>query len=206
MPSYLMPNHHLKRRDDHLSTSPPALSPSAIVGLCILGAMFLCVALAATLRYFTRPDPNTTTTTSLYRPEDFDQLERMKEVREFNRKAAWERAEEARGEEEMRARVAGGRMGRVGRGKGDWRRRFGVGYVEEVEGLVGGESSSGSGGSGRSGMDSEGSGKGKEVVRERVSGGEEEEGREGQMKRYTCPPVLQLERERRCPDYDDQIV
>ena len=90
-------------------SSAPSLSPSAIVGIAIIGAMFFCVAAAAMLRYFTRSDPSANVNaSSLYRPEDAGQLERMKEVREFNRMAAWERAEEARIVSEMSSRTKSG--------------------------------------------------------------------------------------------------
>jgi hypothetical protein len=106
------------------------------------------------LRYFTHtPDP--TSTSSLYRPEDAGQLDRMKEVREFNRAAAWERAEEARWADEqdserkrreraMMSRVlAAGSGGRRETGSGsppsetkeEWRKRMGMSAMEAQGGF-----------------------------------------------------------------------
>ncbi|KPI34872.1 uncharacterized protein AB675_2256 [Cyphellophora attinorum] len=193
----------LYRRDDTATTTPvdndkqvqqssstaPALSPSAIVGIASLALcscksskplityLFLsttlqssppqtirrttnnlapthsCIASAAMLRYFTHtPDP--TSTSSLYRPEDAGQLERMKEVREFNRAAAWERAEEARWADEqeserkrreraMMSRVIAAGGGRRGTGSGsppsetkeEWRKRMGMSAMEAQGGF-----------------------------------------------------------------------
>jgi hypothetical protein len=66
------------------------MSPSLIVGICILGAIFFCVILASIVRLCTR-DTGPENTENLYRPGDPDQLERMSEVRRINNKMAWER-------------------------------------------------------------------------------------------------------------------
>lgn len=122
------------------STQPPALSPSAIVGIAIVGAMFFCVAAAAILRYF--QPPQNENEASLFRPESDSQLEHMKQVREFNRAAAAERAEEARAqvakerEQKMMARVLRGEKMRRGsavsvvKEKEEWRKKMNISAME----------------------------------------------------------------------------
>ncbi|RMZ82556.1 hypothetical protein DV738_g1594, partial [Chaetothyriales sp. CBS 135597] len=76
-------------------SSKPVVSASLIVGLCILGAIFLCVILASVIRLCQRMPsyPSSSAETPpeyLFRPYAQDQVEHMREVRWLNHCDMWE--------------------------------------------------------------------------------------------------------------------
>jgi hypothetical protein len=112
---------HLTPRSSNPST--PSLSPAAIVGLSIIGALFFCVAAASMLKFCSRSpsaEEEEKARHSLYRPDCEAQLEHMKEVRESNRLAMQEKADLARFEIGVEKGVMGkrGKRGRRGTGLG----------------------------------------------------------------------------------------
>ena len=73
-----------------------AMSPSLIVGICILAAIFFCVILASIIRLCSAKASGPETTENPFKPHDPTQLERLQEVRRINNKLAWERGHWAR--------------------------------------------------------------------------------------------------------------
>ena len=67
------------------------LGPNVIVGLCILGAVFVCVAIAAMAKICLSrkysPDENLE---DLFRPHTKSQIDRLREVRWINLMYVWE--------------------------------------------------------------------------------------------------------------------
>jgi hypothetical protein len=88
----------LLARDTNQPT--PSLSPSLIVGICILSAIFFCVVLASIIRMCSRATgPGIASTApNLFTPYDPSQLERLAEVRRIHNMMAWERGRWAKQE------------------------------------------------------------------------------------------------------------
>ena len=72
------------------------MSPSLIVGICILAAMFFCVLLAAVIRLCSRRGAGPENMENLFKPDHPTQIARLHEVKRINNKMAWERGQWAR--------------------------------------------------------------------------------------------------------------
>ena len=69
------------------------MSPSLIVGICILAGIFFCVLLATVIRLCSRRGAGPESTENLFKPHDPTQIARLQEVKRINNKMAWERGQ-----------------------------------------------------------------------------------------------------------------